>query len=155
MAPLAKEFCKHPGEPQIDDDFNPIPAPAWALDKADVEFLGKLGASLEDAEYSRNLERLMELLYSLRFVYRRSKKATHEASGKRVESIIQKVKSFLWERCTNGEFANGDTSVLDLYEAFYRKLVLRDRSLPRPWVVPRGGTAFTAAVRVGHDDTGG
>lgn len=134
MAPLAKEFCKHPDEPQIDDDFNPVPAPAWALDKADVEFLGKLGASLNDTEYSRNLERLMELLYSLRFVYKRSTKAAHEVSAKRVESIIQKVKSFLWERCTKGAFADGDTSVLDLYEAFYRKLVLRDRSLPRPWV---------------------
>jgi len=44
------------------------------------------------------------------------------------------VKLFLWERCTNGAFAHGDSSVLDLYEKFYRRLVFRDRSLPRPWV---------------------
>ena len=32
-----------------------------------------------------------------------------------------------------GRFVNDDT-VLSTYEAFYRKLVYRDRVLPRPWV---------------------
>lgn len=134
MAPLANEFCQHPLEPKLDDDFEPVPAPPWALNKADIEFLEKLGASLIRTEYSRNLERLMELLYSLRFVFRRSTKESHKESSERVETIVHKVKAFLWERCTNGAFANGDTSVLNLYAAFYRKLVLRDRSLPRPWI---------------------
>ena len=41
----------------------------------------------------------------------------------------------MWERCTTGAFASGDDhSVLSLYESFYRRLVLRDRSLPRPWI---------------------
>ncbi len=133
MAPLAKEFCSHPtGE--LDDDLNLVVPPAWALDKDDVDYLAKLGAKVVGTEYARNLERLMELLYSLRFVFSRSDKPEHEVSRTKVETIIKKVQDFLWERCTDGAFAYGDRAVLELYESFYRKLVLRDRSLPRPWV---------------------
>ncbi|WP_292940101.1 MULTISPECIES: SIR2 family protein [unclassified Novosphingobium] len=133
MAPLAKEFCSHPtGE--LDDDLNLIVPPAWALDKDDLDYLAKLGAKLAGTEYARNLERLMELLHSLRFVFSRSDKPEHEVSRTKVEAIIKKVQDFLWERCTGGAFAHGDGAVLELYESFYRKLVLRDRSLPRPWV---------------------
>lgn len=134
MAPLAKEFCSHPKVPELDDDFEPIPPPAWALDETDVAFLKKFGAELTDTEYARNLERLMELLFSLRFVFTRSSKSDHVPNSEAVERVIGKVQSFLWERCTNGMFAHGDSAVLALYETFYRKLVLRDRSLPRPWV---------------------
>jgi SIR2-like domain len=35
---------------------------------------------------------------------------------------------------TEGAFSKSDRSVQALYERFYRKLVLRDRSLPRPWI---------------------
>ena len=133
MAPLAKEFCSHPtGE--LDDDFDLVVPPAWALDQSDVDFLAKLGARLDGTEYARNLERLMELLHGLRFVFSRSDKPEHEGSRIKVEAIITKVQDFLWERCTAGAFAHGDNSVLDIYESFYRKLVMRDRSLPRPWV---------------------
>lgn len=133
MAPLAKEFCSHPtGE--FDNDLNLVVPPAWALDKDDVDFLAKLGAKVVGTEYARNLERLMELLHSLRFVFSRSDKPQHEVSRTKVEAIIKKVQDFLWERCTDGAFAHGDSAVLELYESFYRKLVLRDRSLPRPWV---------------------
>lgn len=134
MGPLAQEFCKHPSAAEWDDDLNLIPTPDWALDQADIDFLEAVGASLTDTEYSRNLERLMELLHSLRFIYERSNKPKHAENGAKVETIIKKVQDFLWDRCTNGAFANGDPTVLDLYETFYRKLVLRDRSLPRPWV---------------------
>ncbi|BBE35261.1 SIR2 family protein [Sphingosinicella microcystinivorans] len=134
MAPLAKEFCGYPLAPDPDAAWDPPEPPAWALDAEDVAFLDKLGAKLAETEYARNLERLMELLHSLRFVFERSANEAHVASKAKVEAIIRKVQDFIWERCTRGAFANGDTSVLNLYEAFYRKLILRDRSLPRPWV---------------------
>jgi len=134
MAPLAKEFCGYPLAADPDAAWDAPKPPAWALDADDVAFLDKLGAKLAETEYARNLERLMELLHSLRFVFERSANQPHVASKAKVEAIIKKVQDFIWERCTGGAFANGDTSVLDLYEAFYRKLVLRDRSLPRPWV---------------------
>lgn len=134
MGPLAKEFCGYPITPDPEAAWDQPESPAWALDAEDVAYLDKLGAKLTGTEYARNLERLMELLHSLRFVFGRSANQSHIVSKSKVEAIIGKVQDFIWERCTAGAFANGDTSVLDLYEAFYRKLVLRDRSLPRPWV---------------------
>lgn len=134
MGPLATEFCEHPLLDEYDEDLNVIPPPEWALSKKDIDFLAARGASLSGTEYSWNLERLMELLFSLAFIYRRSNKTSHLDDLQHVEELIAKVKTFLWERCTDGEFANGDASVAEVYETFYRRLVLRDRSLPRPWV---------------------
>nr|WP_200949983.1 SIR2 family protein [Ensifer adhaerens] len=134
MAPLASEFCKHPLPPDFDDDLNPIKPPEWGLTSEEVEFLKARGAALTETEYTWNLERLMELLFSLAFIYRRSDNPQDASFLETVEGIINKVKSFLWERCTKGEFASGDNAVPDVYESFYRRLVLRDRSLPRPWI---------------------
>lgn len=116
----------------------PGPAPAWALTADELSFLEAYGIALEE-ENARNLERLMEVLHSTRFVLRRSNRSPDWASADRLTLIIDKVQLFIWEKCTNGAFARpagekSDTKVRDLYEQFYRKLVLRDRSLPRPWV---------------------
>jgi len=133
MGPLAKTFCGHPTL-ELEDDLEALDPPKWALVAEDVEFLAGLGANLVGTEYASNLERLMELLYSLRFVFARSDKPVHKERLTKVERLIAKVQDFLWEKCTDGVFAHGDGSVLALYESFYRKLVMRDRSLPRPWV---------------------
>ena len=108
------------------------PAP-WRLTKAEVEYLDALGVDLEQG-YNRNLERLMEVLFAHRFVLRTTNQAAQWPTLELVEGIIEKVQAFLWARVTEGAFANGDTTVRDLYERFYKKLVLRDRALPRPWV---------------------
>lgn len=134
MAPLAEEFCSYPRPEEWTDDLELVVAPAWALDAADIALLERIGAKLPGSEYERNLERLMELLHSLRFVYARSGRAEHAASRAGVETIIGKVQSFIWERCTTPTLDDPANPVLRLYETFYRKLVLRDRSLPRPWV---------------------
>ncbi|RAZ72997.1 SIR2 family protein [Mesorhizobium atlanticum] len=115
-----------PSEPE------PEPAP-WRLIKTELEYLDALGIDLEQG-YNRNLERLMEVLFAQRFVLRQSGTAAHWPARDLVDGIIQKVQTFLWARVTEGAFAKGDTAVRDLYERFYKKLVLRDRSLPRPWV---------------------
>lgn len=125
MAPLAKEFCGAAG--------GVAGGPSWAFDASDLSCLGGHGLTLA-GEYTRNLERLMETLYALRFVLTRSDDAGDTEEVAKIESMIAKVHAFLWERCTAGAFANGDGTVLSLYESFYRRLVLRDRSLPRPWV---------------------
>eukprot|EP01013_Petalomonas_cantuscygni_P002159 TRINITY_DN12190_c0_g1_i1.p1 TRINITY_DN12190_c0_g1~~TRINITY_DN12190_c0_g1_i1.p1 ORF type:complete len:366 (-),score=29.48 TRINITY_DN12190_c0_g1_i1:267-1364(-) len=133
MGPLAHEFCRV-RTPELDDDFDLVQPPEWALREADLTFLERHGIKLVGTEYSRNLERLMELLHSLRFVFSRSDRPEHAKDLLNVEALIQKVQAFIWERCTDGLFANGDDTVIELYESFYRKLVLRDRSLPRPWI---------------------
>lgn len=141
MAPLAKEFTR-----LNDTDDAAFPT---AAERKDLETI--YGIKLNDAEYARNLERLMELLFSMRFVLRRSSHDNVVDGRKLVESIIDKVRAFLWDKCTNGRFAHGDTTVLKLYEIFYRKLVLRDRSLPRPWVFTTNYDVFneTAMDRLG------
>lgn len=125
MAPLAKEFCSVAG--------GDAGGPSWAFDATDLSCLAGHGLSLA-GEYTRNLERLMETLYALRFVLVRSDDAGDTDEVAKIDSMVAKVQAFLWERCTAGAFANGDSTVLSLYESFYRRLVLRDRSLPRPWV---------------------
>jgi len=141
MAPLAKEFTR---TCDLDDAAFPT-----AAERKDLETI--YGIKLNDAEYARNLERLMELLFSMRFVLRRSSHDNVVDGRRLVESIIDKVRAFLWDKCTNGRFAHGDTTVLKLYETFYRKLVLRDRSLPRPWVFTTNYDVFneTAMDRLG------
>jgi len=121
-------------DPGLAAEPEPAPAPApWRLSKAELEYLDALGIDLEQG-YNRNLERLMEVLFAQRFVLRQSGRAALWPARDLVEGVIQKVQDFLWARITDGAFANGDTAVSDLYERFYKKLVLRDRSLPRPWV---------------------
>lgn len=128
MAPLANEFCG-----AAVDNGGVVDGPTWAFDGSDLSCLAGHGLTLS-GDYTRNLERLMETLYALRFVLARSDDAGDAEEVARIDGMIAKVHEFLWERCTAGAFANGDGNVLGLYEAFYRRLVLRDRSLPRPWV---------------------
>ncbi len=139
MAPLAKEFCGETldaraagfyGDPPV---VGVAPAP-WRLTKGELDYLDALGIDLAK-DYSRNLERLMEVLFAQRFVLRQSENLALHPYRAVLDGIIKKVQDFLWTRVTQGAFATeGDTTVRDLYERFYKKLVLRDRSLPRPWV---------------------
>lgn len=141
MAPLAKEFTIVRTADEVG-----FPTAAERRTLAD-----EFGIDLGDQEYSRNLERLMELLFSLRFTLSRSALTKAKENLKVVNSIIHKVQAFLWDKCTNGAFANGDGTVGALYETFYRKLVLRDRSLPRPWIFTTNYDLFneTAMDRLG------
>jgi len=139
MAPLAKEFCDETLEARAAGFYADPPsvgaAPApWRLTKTELDYLDALGIDLAK-DYSRNLERLMEVLFAQRFVLRQSEKPDLHPYRAVLDGIIKKVQDFLWTRVTQGAFATeGDTTVRDLYERFYKKLVLRDRSLPRPWV---------------------
>jgi len=139
MAPLAQEFCGETldaraagfyGDPPV---AGAAPAP-WRLTKGELDYLDALGIDLAK-DYSRNLERLMDVLFAQRFVLRQSENPNLHPYRAVLDGIIKKVQDFLWTRVTQGAFATeGDTTVRDLYERFYKKLVLRDRSLPRPWV---------------------
>ncbi|WP_245948756.1 SIR2 family protein [Gluconacetobacter liquefaciens] len=139
MAPLAWEFCVETLDARAAGFYRDPPvvgaAPApWRLTKSELDYLDALGIDLAK-DYSRNLERLMEVLFAQRFVLRQSENPDLHPYRAVLDGIIKKVQDFLWTRVTQGAFATeGDTTVRDLYERFYKKLVLRDRSLPRPWV---------------------
>ncbi|MXW07754.1 MAG: SIR2 family protein [Gammaproteobacteria bacterium] len=141
MKPLAKEFTAHR---ETDDQRFPTHRERNLLKE-------EVGVDISDKEYSENLESLMELLFSLRFVLQSSSQENWSVLHNVVNSLIRKAQSFLWTKCTLGEFANGDHTVLSFYETFYRKLVLRDRSLPRPWVFTTNYDLFneTAMDRIG------
>ena len=141
MEPLAMEFMK---EREADDASYPTLAERELL-------LRDFGIDISSTKYSSNLERLMEILFSLRFALSYSSRDSATTHLESVESMIKKVQAFLWTKCTSGAFANGDDTVMALYEAFYRKLVLRDRSLPRPWVFTTNYDLFneTAMDRIG------
>ena len=133
MGPLADEFCKAALDADVSDILGED-QPEWAFGIDEIKFLEDQGIALPGAEYGRNLERLMQTLHALRFISERDGRAGAADNLLLIRSMIAKVQTFLWDRCTGGVFAKGDASVLDLYEAFYRRLVLRDRSLPRPWI---------------------
>ncbi|GAB4121176.1 MAG: hypothetical protein Tsb0027_17210 [Wenzhouxiangellaceae bacterium] len=141
MAPLAEEFTK---AREADDPAFPTAAERGLL-------MTQFGIDISAEDYARNLERLMELLFSLRFVLKRSSLVEAGPHLSVINSMIDKVQRFLWSKCTGGAFANGDNTVIALYESFYRKLVLRDRSLPRPWVFTTNYDLFneTAMDRLG------
>lgn len=141
MAPLSKDFVL-----ERDEDEGGFPS------KVERKFLSDgFGIDLGTDEFARNLERLMEVLFSIRFVLSKSSAADAEQKLETINSLIAKVQTYLWSKCTKGAFSAGDQTVLASYETFYRKLVLRDRSLPRPWVFTTNYDVFneTAMDRLG------
>jgi len=125
MAPLAKEFLG--AAPGFDDVRFPSAAEREALMK-------HLGFDLNADESASNLERLMEVLYSFQFVLKRSASDEMAKGTAAVDSLIEKVTAFVTRKCSEAPFSKGDPAIVDLYQAFYRKLVYRDRTLPRPWI---------------------
>ncbi|HAW22903.1 MAG TPA: SIR2 family protein [Pseudomonas sp.] len=142
MAPLATEFLGT--APGTDDAQFPSEAERDALSV-------HLGFDLEAEEFENNLERLMEVLYGFQFVLKRSSNQELVKGAEAIDSLIGKVTTFVTKRCSEGLFENGDTHVVNLYQAFYRKLAYRDRTLPRPWVFTTNYDLFseTAMDRLG------
>lgn len=142
MKPIAKAFVEKVGV-QNDPDFVTVAERKVLLDK--------LGINISDTRYAANLEHLMETLYSFEFVIERSGNADITAAAGVIKSAIKKVKRCITRTCTEGKFAAGDSSVLDVYQSFYRKLVYRDRALPRPWIFTTNYDLFneTAMDRLG------
>lgn len=125
MAPLAKEFLGV--APGLDDARFPSTAERDALTRY-------LGFNPKAEEFASNLERLMEVLYSFQFVLKRSTSEEMAKGKDAVDSLIQKVTAFVTRKCSEAPFSKDDPSIVDLYQDFYRKLVYRDRTLPRPWI---------------------
>jgi hypothetical protein len=142
MRPLADEFVKGVGE---DND-------GIFLTQAEKDGLKKaLGLDLTKGEFPKNLEKLMEVLHSHEVALKHSTILEHATSLVLVKKAIVKVKRFVLRRCTEGAFSVNDDTVRLLYERFYRKLVVRDRSQPRPWVFTSNYDLFneTAMDRMG------
>lgn len=142
MVPMARTFLEKVGENS--DAF-------YATQAERVILQEKLGLNLKTEEYAQNLERLLEVLYSFQFIIKRSTNESLKSASEAVNSVIKKVTRYISKCCLEGAFSNGDESVLNLYQAFYRKLIYRDRSLPRPWIFTTNYDLFneTAMDRLG------
>ena len=113
--------------------------------------ISELGIDVAETEYANNLERLMEVLFSFDFVLQRSSLKILHTKQSAVQSAIKKLKRYILHTCKIEVSTDGNAEVLRLYESFYRKLVYRDRSLPRPWVFTTNYDLFneTAMDRLG------
>jgi hypothetical protein len=147
MGPLASDFISTIGE-EGDNNY---------VTQAERDSLReKLGLDIGEQDYSRNLERLMEALFSFQFIVMRSSQSEIKAASEVVTTVIDKVTRHILRACLHGDFILDDT-VLELYQSFYRKLVYRDRTLPRPWIFTTNYDLFneTAMDLVGMPYTNG
>ncbi|MFO1518795.1 MAG: SIR2 family protein [bacterium] len=119
-----------------------------------------LGIDVMENPYKENLESLMETLYASKLVFKNSIHERHKKPLDIVEKMIAKLQRYIFDKCTNGAFSkkdNANTMVQSFYETFYRKLIYRDRLLPRPWVFTTNYDLFneTAMDRLGLPYTNG
>lgn len=85
-----------------------------------------LKIDITSAPFKNNLEKLLELLYSYRFIL--------EKQGLPlvlVDKFIRRITVFLHEKCLNLENNSKYGDLLALYKQFYRKLVFRDSNLSK------------------------
>lgn len=99
MVPLAKQFLQAP--PGSNDVLFPSQAECDELN-------AHLGFDLSAAEFAGNLERLMEVLYSVQFVLQRSSNPELLKAKDAVASVIRKVTAFVTLKCSDTPFAKGD-----------------------------------------------
>jgi len=125
MAPMAKAFLDQIGTAEQNH---------FITQHERDQLMNNLGLDLGASEYAGNLERLMEVLFSVQFVLKRSSSDNMKSLGNTVANITQKITQHVLKCCTEGEFSNGDQSVANMYQVFYQKLIFRDRALPRPWI---------------------
>lgn len=104
---------------------------AKEYESAANDLLTKIGFTLEATrrvEILGNIERLLELLYSVQFCAISGAFNTGSPTKTEIDTHIVNTKIFLRDKCLN----MADESLLvTLYQRFYRKLLCRDRQLSR------------------------
>lgn len=124
MAPLAKGFTSLFGGE----------ATASVSNEEIDALMNVLGIDLNSEAFSKNLERLMEVLIATKVFADTSSSAQIQTAKTHLDSVIGKVIGYVTEACSKPELAENSNPVFALYQRFYQRLVLRDRTLPRPWV---------------------
>lgn len=129
MGPLAKEF---------QDSINTLPSLPDANGYVTIEqkdtLKGQLGIDLTHQDFHKNLERMMEVLMTAQQFCQNSGNSEFQDALTTVEDVIAGVKKFILRKCTEGQFAKGNQTVVSLYRRFYQSLSTRSRGLAPPWV---------------------
>lgn len=93
-----------------------------------------LGIDLDDEEYGKNLERLMEVLFGFQFALAKTKNDAFVGAKDSLDAAIDAIKRYVFDSCKEGQSQESAETVLGFYQTFYRKLSQRSRSLPRPTI---------------------
>jgi hypothetical protein len=97
------------------------------LDANDNKYIKDiLKIDLSKEPFKSNLEKLLEVLYSYKFILEKQEEALDEANA-----FIEKVNIFLLDKCKNEANNKAYPDVLDLYKLFYKKLIYRDNNLSK------------------------
>lgn len=105
-----------------------------SLSEDDKQYLVSIHIAYDVKPYSENLEKFFEAILNYRNYLSQIEdieKSGLEENRDKINSIINQLKTFILKACTQ-PFDGNDCSVLDLYRAFYRKLIFRERNLPKP-----------------------
>lgn len=81
---------------------------------------------------SNNLERFLEVLYSLHFYHCYISSDILKATAERTAQIIEKTKLYILKKVLNEDNQADDGQLLELYKQFYRKLLYRNSNLTKP-----------------------
>ena len=97
------------------------------LNKNDAKYIKDI-LKIDSAKepFKSNLEKLLEVLYSHRFLLEKQEENLDE-----INVFIEKVTTFLLNKCKNEENNKSYSDVLDLYKLFYKKLIYRDNNLSK------------------------
>ena len=105
-----------------------------SLSDKDKVFLVAIHVEYDKEPYSKNLEAFFEAILNYRnYLYQIGdlKASGLHGSKENIDSIVGQLKIFILKACTR-PFESDDNNVLSLYRKFYRKLIFRDRNLPKP-----------------------
>jgi len=103
--------------------------------------LDNFAIDVDQPPFKGNLEKFLEVLFSLRHYHISIRYKEKDEDGAKipltvlhdeVEKIIRKTKLFILNKVLKDPKNKKDQPLLDVYEAFYRKLLYRNSSLPKP-----------------------
>jgi hypothetical protein len=97
------------------------------INDTDKKFItNNLKIDIDEEPFKYNLEKLLEVLYSYRFLLE-----SQGASVGNVEKFISKVTAYLLKKCINKSNNDKHKNVVELYSLFYKKLIYRDNNLSK------------------------
>lgn len=105
-----------------------------SLSEEEKGFLKSIYIYYNEEPYSKNMESFFEAILNYRnylFQIPDLVSVGLSESKESIDAIVVKLKKFILSECAK-PFESADNVVLGLYKKFYRKLIFRDRNLPKP-----------------------
>jgi len=117
-----------------------------SLSQQHKDFLTGIHISFDEEPYSKNLEAFFEAILNYRnYLYqiRDIDSANLKDNLLKIDLVVAELRTFILKSCTKPFDVGDEKSVLSLYRKFYRKLIFRDRNLPKPNVFTTNYDVFS------------